>query len=146
MDVHRSIAIAAPPERVSPFLVEPDKVMRWFVGLHEFRYLDDGSPGVGTRVHMEEKVVGPMLKEDFELTEWHVNRRLRFHMTSGSGVKADEQLWSLDPTGEGCRFTFDEHVELPYGPIGSVLGAIGERSLKSHVSEMLLRLKMVAEA
>ena len=146
MDVHRSIDIAAPPERVWPFLVEPDKVMRWFVGLHEFRYLDAGSRGVGARVHMEEKAVGPMLKEDLELTEWHENRRLRFHMTSGSGVKADEQVWSLDPIGQGCRFTFDEHVELPYGPLGSMLGVIGERGLKSHVAEMLAKLKSVAEA
>jgi len=146
MDVHRSIDIAAPPERVWPFLVEPEKVMRWFVGLREFRYIDDGSTGSGAHVHMEEKAVGPMLKEDFELTEWLENRRLRLHMTSGSGVKADEQLWSLDPTGDGCRFTFEEHVELPYGPLGSVLGMLGQRGLRSHVAEMLVQLKRVAEA
>jgi carbon monoxide dehydrogenase subunit G len=51
MDVHRSIDIAAPSERVWPFLVDPDKVMRWFVGLREFRYLDDGSRKTGARVH-----------------------------------------------------------------------------------------------
>jgi hypothetical protein len=65
---------------------------------------------------------------------------------SGSGVKADEQLWSLDPTGDGCRFTFDEHAELAHGSLGSVLGVIGERGLTSHVAEMLVRLKRVAEA
>lgn len=146
MNVHRSIEIAAPPERVWPFLVEPDKVMRWFVGLNEFRYLEDGPRGTGTHVHMEEKAVGPVLKEDFEVTEWIENRRLRFHMTSGSGVKADDQVWSIDPTPAGCEFTFDEHVELPYGPLGKVLGAVGQRSLRSHVAEMLTRLKGVAEA
>ena len=146
MDVHRSIDIAAPPERVWPFLVEPDKVMRWFVGLKEFRYLDESRRGAGTHVHMEEKAVGPLLKEDFEVTEWLENQRLRFHMTSGSGVKADDQLWALDLMADGCRFTFDEHVELPYGPFGKVLGAVGQRSLVSHVEEMLTRLKGVAEA
>lgn len=146
MDVHRSIDIAVPPERVWPLLVEPDQVMRWFVGLNEFRYLDEGRRGPGTHVHMEEKAVGPVLKENFEITEWVENRRLHFHMTSGSGVKADEQVWSLDPLADGCRFTFDEHVELPYGPLGRALGAVGQRSLRSHVAEMLARLKQVAEA
>jgi hypothetical protein len=61
-------------------------------------------------------------------------------------VRRDEQLWSLDPTGDGCRFTFDEHVELPYGFLGSVLGALGQRGLRSHVGEMLVQLKSVAEA
>ena len=145
MDVHRSIDIAARPEQVWPFLVEPDKVLRWFVGLKEFRYLEGGPRGSGTHVHMEEKAIGPLLKEDFEVTEWVENRRLRFHMTSGSGVRADDQLWSLDPIADGCRFTFDERVELPYGPLGRVLGAVGQRSLRSHVAEMLTRLKGVAE-
>lgn len=146
MNVHRSIDIEAPPERVWPLLVEPDQVRRWFVGLNEFRYLDDGPRGAGTRVHMEEKAVGPVLKEDFEVTEWIENRRLRFHMTSGSGVKSDEQLWSIEPTPAGCRFTFDEQVELPYGPLGKVIGAVGQRSLRSHVAEMLTQLKGLAEA
>jgi hypothetical protein len=120
--------------------------MRWFVGLSEFRYLDDEPRGTGRHAHMEEKAVGPMLKEDFEVTEWTENRRLRFHMTSGSGVKRDDQLWSIEPTPTGCRFTFDEHVELPYGSLGRVLGAVGQRSLRSHVAEMLTRLEGLAEA
>jgi uncharacterized protein YndB with AHSA1/START domain len=146
MDVHRSIDIEVPAERVWPLLVEPDKIKGWFVGLREFRYLDEEPRGPGTHVHMEEKAVGPMLKEDFEVTEWTENHRLRFHMTSGSGVKKDDQVWSLDPTPTGCRFTFEEHVELPYGPLGSVLGVVGQRGLRSHVAEMLGRLKELAEA
>ena len=146
MDVHRSIEIAAPPERVWPLLVEPDKVLGWYVTLNEFRYLDEGQRGPGAHVHVEERAVGPLLKIDFETIEWIENRVLAFHMTSGSGVKAYDQRWSLEPVTTGCRFTFDEHVELPFGVLGKLLGAVGQRTSEAHVTEMLTRLKGLAES
>jgi uncharacterized protein YndB with AHSA1/START domain len=145
VDVHRSIGIEATPERVWPLLVEPDNVLRWCTTLRAFRYMDERR-GPGAHVHMEERAVGPMLKIDFEATEWVENRLLAFHMTSGSGVKAYDQRWSLEPAGTGCRFTFDEHVELPLGPLGRLLGAVGKRTSEGHVADMLASLKGLAEA
>jgi uncharacterized protein YndB with AHSA1/START domain len=145
MDVHRSIDIEVTPERVWPFLVEPDKVLRWCSTLHEFRYADERR-GPGAHVYVEERAVGPVLKIDFEATEWIDNRLLAFHMTSGSGVRAYDQRWSLDPVPTGCRFTFDEHVELPFGPLGRLLGAVGQRTSEAHVTQMLASLKALAEA
>jgi uncharacterized protein YndB with AHSA1/START domain len=145
MDVHRSIEIAAAPDRLWPLLVEPASVMRWYGTLRAFRYLDDRR-GPGARVHVEEKTTGPTLKVDFEATEWVPNRSLALHMTSGSGVKAYDQRWAVEPLPTGCRFTFDEHVELPFGPVGRLLGALGRRTSERHVTEMLATLKEIAEA
>ena len=145
MDVHRSIGIAANPERVWPFLVEPSKILRWYRTLQEFEYTDERR-GPGTHVHIEERAGGPMLKVDFEATEWIENRLIAFHMTSGSGVKAYDQRWSLEPIPTGCQFTFDEHVELPFGPVGRLLGRVMQRTSEGHVAEMLASLKGFAEA
>lgn len=145
MNVHRSIEIAATPEHVWPLLVEPDKVMHWYTTLDDFKYVDERR-GPGARVHLEERAIGPKLKIDFEASEWVDNRLLALHMTSGSGVKAYDQRWSLEPLASGCRFTFDEHVELPFGPLGRLMGAVAQRTSEAHVTEMLAALKGLAEA
>ena len=147
MEVHRSIEIAAPPERIWPLLVEPNSVRKWYVTLKEFSYAGDRHRGPGTRVHIEEKAAGPMLmKLDFEATEWVENRSVALHMVAGSGVKAYDQRWTLEPIAGGSRFTFDERVELPFGAIGKLLGAVGQRTSEGHVTEMLAKLKNLAES
>ena len=67
-------------------------------------------------------------------------------MTSGSGVKGYEQRWAIEATPSGSTFTFMEEVELPFGIIGKLMGAVGQRSSEAHVKEMLAKLKSLAEA
>ncbi len=143
MDVHGSIEIPVPPERVWPFLVEADKVKRWYTTLDDFRYADERR-GPGAHVLIVERAPGSALRIDFEATRWIENRALAFHMAAGTGVKAYDQAWSLEPTPSGCTFTFDEHVELPYGVLGRLLGIVGKRSSEHHVHEMLAKLKQLA--
>jgi uncharacterized protein YndB with AHSA1/START domain len=147
MEIHESIEIGVPPERVWPLLVEPASVRKWYVTLKEFRYQDEGHGGPGAHLYLEEQAVGPMvMKLDFEATEWSENRAIGLHMTGGSGVRAYDQRWALEPTAGGSRFVFDEKVELPFGPLGRLFGAVGRGSSERHVAEMLTRLKDLAEA
>jgi hypothetical protein len=39
-----------------------------------------------------------------------------------------------------------EQVELPYGIIGRLMGAVGQRSSEANVEKMLAKLKSLAEA
>ena len=144
MDVRESIDIAVPPERVWPFLVEPDNVRRWYSTLDEFQYTDERR-GSGAHVRIVERAPGSRLRVNFEATSWVENRALALHMTSGSGVKAYDQSWALEPTPGGCRFTFDEHVELPYGVIGRLLEVAGKGTSERHANEMLARLRQLTE-
>ena len=101
---------------------------------------------MGTPFYFEEIAAGRLMKLNFTTTEWVDNEKLAFKMTSGNMVKGYEQRWVVEPTPSGIRFTFMENVELPFGIIGKVMGAVGRHSSEAAVEEMLDKLKSLAEA
>jgi uncharacterized protein YndB with AHSA1/START domain len=146
MRVQDSIEIAAPPSKIWPFLVEPDKILKWCITFKKFEYAGEQRSGVGTPFYIEEKAGGPLMKLNFAVTEWAENEKLAFNLTSGSGVKGYQQSWAVEATPSGSQFTLKEEVEMPFGVIGKLLGAVGKRSAEGHAREMLATLKSLAEA
>ena len=146
MRVQRSIEIAAPPERIWPFLVDPEKILEWCITLERFEYTGEQRSGVGTLFYFEEKAAGRLMKLNFAVTEWVKNERIAFSMTSGNMVKGYEQRWMVETTPSGSRFTFTEEIELPFGVIGRILGLFARRRSEAIVGEMLAKLKSLAEA
>ena len=146
MKVQGSIDITAPPPKVWPFLVEPEKIMKWVFTYQKFEYTGDKRPGPGATFYLEEKGGGPLIKANFTITDWVENQKLASKMTSGNFVKAYEQKMTLEAVPSGSRFTFVEDVKMPYGPIGSMIGFLGKSSSQGHVKEMLAKLKGLAEA
>jgi uncharacterized protein YndB with AHSA1/START domain len=145
MRVERSVEIAAPPHKIWPFFVEPERVLQWYSTFRKFEYSGGWHRGVGTRLYIEEQAMGPLMKMHFEATEWKENEKLALRMVSGTGVKSYEQQWSLEPTAGGSRFTFAEQVELPYGVLGKLLGLAGQRMSAATVDRMLAKLKALVE-
>jgi len=146
MRVQGSIEIAAPPEKIWPFLVEPERILKWCITFEKFEYTSEQRSGVGTPFYLEERAAGRLMKLNFAVTEWLQNKRLAFSMTSGDFVKAYEQIWKVEATPPGSRFTFMEEIELPYGIIGKILGLFAQRRSEATVGEMLVKLKRLAEA
>ena len=146
MRVQRSIEIAAPPEKIWPFMVEPEKILKWCITFKKFEYTGKQRSGVGTALYVEEKAGGPLMKLNFAATEWVENKKLAFNMTSGNFVKGYEQTWTVDATPSGSRFSFMEQVKLPYGIIGKVMELFARRNSETTVREMLTKLKSLAEA
>lgn len=146
MRVQKSIEIAAPPERIWPFFVEPEKVLQWCITFKRFEYTGNQRSGVETPIYIEEQAGGPLMKMHFKITECKENEKLALRMVSGTGVKSYEQGWSLETIPSGSRFTFREEIELPLGVIGKLLGPILERMSAATVDKMLVKLKALAEA
>ena len=146
MKVERSIEIAVPPEKIWPFLVEPEKIMKWFTLLQKFEYTGEQRSGVGTPFYYEEKSGGRLMKFNYKVTEWVENERLAFSMTSGNMLKSYEERWTVEAIPSGSRFTFMEQGEFPYGIIGKVIGLFAQRSSGTTVGKMLTKLKSLAEA
>ena len=146
MKVQKSIEIAAPPHKIWPFLIEPEKIQKWCITFLKFEYTGEQRSGVGTTFYLEEKAGGPLMKLNFRITEWVENRRVAFSMISGNFVKGYEQSWTVEATPSGSRFTFMEEIKFPYGIIGKIMGLFAKRGSEATVGKMLPKLKGFAEA
>ena len=146
MRVQRSIEIAAPPEKIWPFLAEPEKILKWYVPLQKFEYTGEQRGSVGAPFYFEEKAAGRLMKLNCVVTEWVENERFAFSMTSGNMLKSYEERWTMEATPSGSRFTFMEQGELPYGIIGRLMGPLAQRGSAATVEQMLAKLKSLAEA
>ena len=143
--VQMSVDIEAPPEKVWPYLVEPDKVMQWHTMLEKFEYTSEET-GPGSTFYWEENVRGKIYSNHFRATEWVENRVFAYEMTEGNFFKAYTERWAIEPTPTGCQFSFNDNMEFPYGLWGKVMGWFGERMAKKSSQELVQNLKRLAEA
>jgi uncharacterized protein YndB with AHSA1/START domain len=143
MKVQRSIEIKAPPEKIWPWLVEPDKIMKWFTLLKKFEYTGEKRSGPGTTFYYEEKSGGTLMKMNYKVTEWVENRKIAFGVTSGA-LKKDDQVWSVEPTPAGSRFTMFENLEM--GIFGKIVAPFIKMMVGKDMEKILGNLKKVAEA
>ncbi len=146
MQVQRSIEIKAPPEKIWPWLIEPDKIMKWFTLLKKFEYTGEKRSGPGTTFYYEEKSGGQLMKMNYKVTEWVENRKIGFGVTSGS-LKKDDQVWSIEATPAGGKFTMWEDLEMPMGIFGKIIGALfGQMMVGGDMKKILANLKKMTEA
>jgi uncharacterized protein YndB with AHSA1/START domain len=115
MEVQKSMEIAATPQKIWPFLVEPDKILKWCITFKKFQYTTGQRSGVGTPFYVEEKAGGPLMQLNFTVMELVENQKLAFRLTSGNFVKGYEQWWTIEPITSGSRFNFAEDVKMPMG-------------------------------
>ena len=145
MKVEKSIEISTTPDRIWPFLVEPEKIRMWFDSFKKCEYAGDRRSGVGTAYYVEEKVPGPLRKIDFKVKTWNENENLVLEMTSGKNVNSYEIRWDLEATQSGTAFHFVEEVGMPFGAIGKILGVLGQGTADKMVEGMLIKLKKLSE-
>jgi uncharacterized protein YndB with AHSA1/START domain len=146
MKAQESIVLLVTPEKVWPYLFEPEKVLKWCHTYQKYMFASEQHSGLGLQFDIEEKAGGPVMKYTFQATEWEENRKLVLKMISGTGVKAYQQTLLLEKLDEGCRFTFSEMVELPMGVLGKIIGFLGEGMSRASLRKMLLKLKSLVEA
>ena len=145
MRIERSVEINAPPEKIWPFLIEPEKIMKWFTLLKKFEYTGEQDGGVGTPFYYEEKS-GPMLmKFIYVVKEWSENGKLAFRMTSGP-ARRDDHVWSIEAISSGSRVTLAEDYEMSGGIFGKMLMPLVGRMIGKHIEELAANMKILAEA
>ena len=143
--IEKSISIAAPPEKMWPFLIEPEKFLKWWFTVQEYQPTGQPLSGIGSNFYAEEKCAGPLMKLNFTVTEWDENKKLAFIMTSGSGVKSYSQKWTIEASEVGSKFTLSEEWQAPFGVIGKISEIFLRGSSENLVEQYLLKLKNLVE-
>jgi uncharacterized protein YndB with AHSA1/START domain len=146
MRVQRSIEIEASPEEVWALLIEPERILEWYLPLEKFEYKSEQTSGVGARFRFEQASPLGTMELDCAVTEWVENEAFAFRMTSGNFAKEYAERWTVEATPSGSRFTFLEEGELSLGIIGRLIGPLAERGSRATVEKMLAKLKSLAEA
>lgn len=146
MKVRKSIEIAAPPEKIWPFLVEPEKVKKWFTTLEKFEYTESQRSGAGTPVYVEERIPNRILTLTFVADEWVQNERIILTATSSNYPTRYHIAWSIEPTDSGSWFTFFEDFGYPYGIWGKILDILGRTVARATIAKSLSELKRLVEA
>ncbi len=139
-----AIHIAASANVVWNWIVEPEKYLVWNTDFTEYTIVDDKEEKVGTTYYMVGEKGGAPVKIDCTATEWVENGRFSFRGTTEEGMKA-EGTFTIEPTGEGCRVSFEEDLELP-GVKGKIIGALFLKKAKlKNIEEGLQKLKGAIE-
>lgn len=144
MLVSMSVDIDAPPAAVWPYLVEPELTKQWFTALKEFTWTSEPG-GVGSTFHWLEEANGRQYNIDFVTTEWEPNEVFAYEMTKGDFFKSYDERWEIEATATGSRFTFNDHIEFPYGPIGKMIGWFAARTAAETGQDILAGLKRMVE-
>jgi len=154
--VSMSVEIGAPPEAIWPYLVEPEKTKAWFAGARgsgmswavsaeTFEWTS--VPGdVGSTFHWFAENGGSNLEIEFETTEWDPPYVFGFRMIAGDVYRSYDERWVIEEIPTGSRFTFNDHLEFPYGPFGKVIGILAARTARKTGRAILDNLKRLAEA
>ena len=145
MRVQKSIEIAAPPEKVWPFMIEPEKILEWYIPLKKFEYTSKRRKEVGAPFYFEEKTTGGTIKLNCEVAELVENERFAFRMTSGNMMKSYVELWTVTAAPSGSQFTFMEQGYLGLGILGKIIEPLAQRTSAGTVKKMLAKLKSLVE-
>lgn len=145
MYVTMSVDIEAPPDKVWPFLVEPDLCMQWFPMVKRYEWTSERS-GVGSTFTWTEEASGRTFYIDFETTEWDPPHAFGFSQVRSDFLKSYDERWVIEATDSGSRFSFNDRIEFPYGPFGKIIGYFAARSARQTGGEILANLKRLAEA
>jgi len=146
MKLRRSITIRAAGDKIWPFLVEPEQIMKWCTPVSIIRHTGTQRGGLRTPFYFEERAAGRVMKLHFIVTEWDLYRSVAFKMTSGNFVKSYGQRYTIETVLSGSRCTCYEDVTLPYGILGKFAGLFRRITSNRLLDNMLLNLKKAAEA
>ena len=143
--IEKSIDIMVSPEQIWPFLIEPEKFLKWWSTVREYKPKEQLLSGTGATFYVEEKCAGPLMKLNFEVTEWEENNKLVFRLASGSGVKTYAQTWTIEATQAGSKFILAEEWEAPFGVFGKISEIFLRNSSEILVEQYLSKLKNLVE-
>ena len=111
MRIEETFHVAAPPEAVFDFMVDPARLATWQTSKTAVEPLTEGPPRLGFRVRERTKPPGAKeFEQVVEFVEFDRPRRFAVHIVEGPYPV--DGSWSLAPDGDGTRAHFVAEGEL----------------------------------
>jgi uncharacterized protein YndB with AHSA1/START domain len=112
--VELETSIGLPPAAVFGELVAVERFPEWLIasGIVAVERLDDGPPGLGSRVRIAQRVGGRSTSLEGSITAFEPDRQFGLHARDADGVTIDIDA-SLAPDGPGSRLRWSLKLGLP---------------------------------
>jgi uncharacterized protein YndB with AHSA1/START domain len=137
-----STLIAAPPARVWESVRDIESHVTWMEDAEAIRFTSATHTGVGTTFDCDTRV-GPLrLTDHMEVTEWDEPRRMGIRH---AGLVRGTGRFSIDPSGPGTVFTWEERLSFPLWLGGELVSRPGSLLLSRIWRRNLARLKALVE-
>lgn len=137
--------VEAPPVRVWEVLTDWEGQPRWMVDALDVIVLSDKREGVGVVVRCPTNIMGVVVVDDLEVTEW-VEPRVLSVRHLGRVIRGLGSF-ELAETRYGTHLTWWEEIEVPGGEVGDALaGALLVPWVSRTFRASLARLKRVCES
>lgn len=133
--------IAATPEAVFCFLIDPNRLSHWMTGLVERTPLTEGGPRVGARARQVVEDAGRRIVFVSEITHLEVNRTLILKLESDL-VDAISS-YELEASSEGTRLR--HRLEPSYKGMMRFMAPMIRGTVQQKLESDLQRLKHAAE-
>ncbi len=144
-NVHTSIDIAAPVERVWDLVTDLHRLDEW-VSIHrDFPTPPPADVKAGTSFQQTLAVAGTPFAVNWTAAEVDGPRRLTWEGTGPAGTTA-RTTYSLEAADGGTRFGYDNDFKLPAGKVGEAVSGVVAGQAEREANDSLARLKQLAEA
>jgi len=113
---HKSIDIAAPPQRVWKVMIDVERWPEWTKSMKTVRRLDGGAFGIGSRAHVSQPKLLPTV---WTVTRFDPDRSFTWSAASvGFRVSGSH---SVEPNGTGSRASLSLQFD---GLLGGIVGRL----------------------
>jgi uncharacterized protein YndB with AHSA1/START domain len=129
------------PDRIFPWLTEPDRVKQWIGGLVESIPLDDGRLAIGARAREVVEESGRRFTMESEVVGLEPDRLLAVNLTSAMADMASS--YRLTPAGATTRV--HHTMEARYKGVMKLFAPLIRRAVQRKLEGDLTRLKQAVE-
>ena len=116
-----SVLVPAPPAVVWAEVERIEDHPTWMADAVGVEFTSDERRGVGTRISVLTRIGPFRTTDEMEFTEWIPPRAMG---VSHQGLFTGTGRFTLEPHGDGTRFTWTEEIRFPWflgGPIGALV-------------------------
>ena len=140
-EIHKSVTIDAPAEKVYEFVDNPENFSKYVPNVERVVDIKRSEGRLGDSFRAIYKVMGVTFDEKFTVTEHQPPHKAASRFEGGMKGTFD---WSFEPQGQQTKTTVDVRYELAGGALGKAIDALVlERTNEKTIGDMLQNMRRI---